>query len=220
MSATVHNLTAVLARGFEPNSMRGTERVEASRERAQLCLRRAALAAGATPHKLDSAADGAPVPKDGWHWSRSHTRGLAAACVDRAALGIDVEWYGRQNLRAAIESVHAGEWALLGCRASDVQQLDAAKKMTVRLWTAKEALIKQFGMGLAGLSRCRLQAREAERWILRFEAQLHTVHCLDLGEHALSLCATGAARNLPPTLTYVHPSPPLRQRQALSATQA
>jgi 4'-phosphopantetheinyl transferase len=138
-------------------AQKGARRVQLLRAAAREALGRCAREQGARLERLATDSRGAPLPEDGWHWSLSHTsdraRGLAAAAIARDPIGIDVE---RIHVRSA--AVHAAvldhrERALLG-------DSDEAEAFT-RAWTAKEAVLKQLGLGLGELSHCRIVARAA-----------------------------------------------------------
>jgi 4'-phosphopantetheinyl transferase len=136
----------------------GAFRVEAQRERARLALDLAFARAGAPDHRRLTTDDGKPLPNDGWHWSKSHTRDAAAAVVSAEPVGIDVEPIELRRAVRFSNVVSADEHRILG-------EIDAL--LFARLWTAKEAVLKRAGVGLAELSDCRVTAVRGPReiWI-------------------------------------------------------
>jgi hypothetical protein len=101
---------------------------------------------------------GAPLALSGWNASVADTTGLVAGLVAPGPVGLDVEWRYRPRWEAARARFdEAGELARLGADDRDA---------VLALWCAKEALLKLAGVGLAGLGRCRLVAREGERFLL------------------------------------------------------
>ncbi|MAE29492.1 MAG: 4'-phosphopantetheinyl transferase superfamily protein [Planctomycetota bacterium] len=150
--------------------------VEARRRASRRALEAAAHQAGIqlpdsayTPHEQHAAhgengvhsehrrltpprdSHGAPLPLGRHHWTVSHTRHFVAAALWTGAVGVDVE--GQRNPSAALRERAASseERAIL---ANHWQEEEAF----ARLWTAKEAVCKATGLGLAGLSRTVLRA--------------------------------------------------------------
>jgi len=167
------------------------QRHPAAREALGEVLRASAALAGA-PRSLPCedwprSASGAPAPVAGWHANFADTTGLAAALVAPVPVGLDVEWLHRPRWQAARERFReSGELALLG--ADDAPAVLA-------LWTAKEALLKLAGVGLADLGRCRLLARDGERYRLEHRARVHEVCVRANGQHLLA-CASSAPAEL------------------------
>lgn len=124
---------------------KGREVVEEQRRHARRALFHAARLAGADIAVLAQDDRGAPLPSNGWYWSLSHCASMVAGCVHRAPVGVDVE--DRRDVRAeVIERVlNPSELALFERRG---------EAGFLRAWTAKEALLKEIGLGIAGLARC------------------------------------------------------------------
>ena len=131
---------------------RGAARVARQSLHARLAVRASAEAAGARLAALDKDVDGVPLPSAGWLWSPSHSRASVAGVVHRAAVGIDVE--DAREVRAELRErvLSPAERALID--ANDTTAF-------LRVWTAKEALLKELGLGLAGLARCNVIAVES-----------------------------------------------------------
>lgn len=112
------------------------------------------------PHTLPLTRDarGRPrlhAPADGWDTNWSHSAaGLLVACGRDVDLGVDVEWTGRARPRAleiANRYFHPDEARWLGSLADP-----ARAEAFLRLWCAKEAVLKAVGVGLVfGLHRLR-----------------------------------------------------------------
>ncbi len=122
--------------------------------------------------------------------SLAHAHGLAAAVISDAPVGVDVEWLGRPRLRAARESAGRDELRLLG---------DDDASALVLLWTGKEAVLKQVGVGLSRLSRCRLlecaAPSEASReLVLGLDGVRHRVVSRALPAHWLSVASEHVVR--------------------------
>ena len=84
----------------------------------------------------------------GVHWSISHTIAYVAAVAAGRPIGIDVEGIKELDLNVMKRIASSDEWAL------NTQPID---HFSCRLWTAKEAVLKANGVGLAGLSACRIE---------------------------------------------------------------
>ena len=164
---------------------RGRERVERAREHARRALHASAELSGCAERRFEKSADDVPRPSGGWHWSVSHSHAHVAACVHRAPVGIDVE--ERRAIRPELieHALNAHELArleLLGDQGF------------LRAWTAKEALLKELGLGLAGLSRCGVrEVRGADLLLVEFETQRRLVRQLVEGQRVVSVSSADDA---------------------------
>ena len=159
------------------------ERVRSQSQGARLVLEAARRDAGAPGpadwifEKLDS---GAPAPHGRWNWSISHDAVRVAGAVFEGPIGIDLERIVLRRQALMERVLQPEEWALF--------EGDRALAFT-RAWTAKEAVLKAAGVGLAELRRCRvarvldegrLLMRHRERDLLvqqsRFENHILAVH--------------------------------------------
>ena len=175
-------LHPVLAR--VPRGRHGRAGVEASRALAQRALDHAASLARPEGERTLLAMDTerAPLPSSAggttWHWSRTNTTGLVAALVSSVPVGIDAEWLDRPRIEAALEYFDESERAALG--------LDE-RRGVLALWCAKEAVLKETRIGLAGMARVRLLAADGDRLTLGFDQERHCVRLLWEGEHVLAI---------------------------------
>lgn len=112
--------------------------------------------AGARPDGGDPRwsvdAAGVPIPWRGWQWSIAHCKRWTAAVIDDQAVGIDVESIHARRDGAIHEIASSEEIALFR---------DESWPTFFRIWTAKEAVLKAIGLGLAGLGETRVVAVES-----------------------------------------------------------
>lgn len=144
----------------------------------------AVIAAGRAGFRLDvqkKTADGAPLPWEGVHWSIAHKPDYVAGVVAREPIGIDVEPVRAYKSGLESKIASTAEWALVP---------DHGPEAFFRYWTAKEAVLKAVGLGLRGLSACRVTAIADDRH-LRLEGFGRTwlvEHCFFDG-HVAALVA-------------------------------
>ena len=108
--------------------------------------------------RLTVSESGRPYcPGAAFDFSPTHTKGLVAVAVcDRGAVGLDAE--ARRGRDTAHLLRVTDRW-FTGDEQNRVRQAlaegaDAAEEMFLRVWTAKEALVKRTGVGLAGMQHC------------------------------------------------------------------
>jgi 4'-phosphopantetheinyl transferase len=109
----------------------------------------AARRSGGVLERLSKDSDGVPLPVNGWHWSVAHKPGYVAGVAGPAPLGIDIEPVSPRNRNLFSKIASPAEWQL---------GYEEEWYLFYRFWTAKEAVLKAVGMGLKGLSRCRVVA--------------------------------------------------------------
>ena len=151
----------------------------------RVCLK-SARRLGLSLHDLPQDEKGVPQPVDGWYWSISHTRGVVGGIVYPSPVGIDVEKVQRRRKGVVQAAMSPAELDLLGgMRWSNF----------TRIWSAKEAVLKKAGCGLAELSKCLLVAVPSPRsLVLSHRDRFHYVfQCFEKG-HYVSVCADGADR--------------------------
>jgi len=137
---------------------RTPQHVADQRASARRALAESARFSGAPLDGYESDSDGRPKPNQGWHWSVSHKRHYVVAAVARNAVGVDGEEV-RPHADAAFGEIAAEpEWSRLTARDDNA---------FIKMWTAKEAVTKALGMGLAGFDGCALVRADADAWALR-----------------------------------------------------
>jgi len=158
---------------------RGRERVELQRDHARRAVRASATAQQSPIAELRKNADDVPQASRGWHWSLSHSPARVAGAVWSTSIGIDVE--ERREVRPDLVDriLNADELALFAARGEDG---------FLRTWTGKEALLKEFGVGLQALSRCRIVRVGASELEMRFDTLVRVVHQRIFDDHVVSVC--------------------------------
>ena len=158
---------------------RGRERVELQRDHARRAVWSSVAAQGSPIAELRKDADDVPQPSRGWHWSLSHSPARVAGAVWTSSIGVDVE--ERREIRTDLVQriLDDAELALFAARGEDG---------FLRTWTGKEALLKEFGVGLQALSRCRIVRVGAQELEMRFDDLPRIVHQRIRDDHVVSVC--------------------------------
>jgi 4'-phosphopantetheinyl transferase len=163
--------------------LKGADKVRFLSEFARVALKRSALRLGVVLPELKKKENGAPIPRGGIHWSLSHKSGCVAAVAAPTPVGIDIEKIRPVKEGLAERIAAPDEWHLFpGEGLSDF----------FRCWTAKEAVLKAAGVGIAGLSECRIvSAQRRERLSVVFESIFWTVRFHSFGGHLASVAVNG-----------------------------
>jgi len=161
------------------SSLRGREKVALLSGCARQALRLSAARAGVALEDISKNEDDVPLPSAGYHWSVSHKTRYVAAVVSSSPTGIDIE-----EVRPRKHSVFGyvasdEEWELCGGRSWDA---------LYRYWTAKEAVVKSAGTGLAGMRSCQVVSVPDETQILLFyQGSLRTVQQIRFDGHFVAV---------------------------------
>ena len=101
------------------------------------------------------------MPVGGVHWSLSHKSTIVGGVAAPFPVGLDLETIRPVSDALLAKVADEREW-----RLASGDRLE----MFFRFWTAKEAVLKAVGKGIAGLSRCRIiEVVDDSRMMLTFE---------------------------------------------------
>jgi 4'-phosphopantetheinyl transferase len=158
---------------------RGRERVAFLSGCARQALKLSADKAGVILQDLSKDAHDIPLPSGSHHWSVSHKTKYVAAVISGSPAGIDIEEV-RPRKRSIFSYVADDEeWGLCGGQSWDA---------LYRYWTAKEAVVKAAGTGLAGMRSCRVVSVPDETQILLFyQDSLRTVEQMRFNGHVVAV---------------------------------
>jgi 4'-phosphopantetheinyl transferase len=158
--------------------LRGRELVQAQRRRAREALALSCKASGISLGPLNKDARDAPVPFNDTYWSLSHKPRFVAAVVGPAPIGIDIE-----EITPRHEGIHAylagdEEWALA----------DRSWETLFRYWTAKEAVLKAVGVGIAHLKKARIhEILDQDNLLVDYASRLWPVRHFRFQDHIVSV---------------------------------
>jgi 4'-phosphopantetheinyl transferase len=152
---------------------------------ARVAVRLSARLSGVGPPAFAKDDRGVPQPSAGIYWSITHKPEYVAGVVAARPVGIDIE-----RMRPPAEGLYPriatpAEWRL----APQAEHT----RLFHRVWTAKEAVLKAEGIGLRGLSRCRVTAiPDHEKMRLDFDQRPWTICHHYLPTHVLALTRVAA----------------------------
>jgi 4'-phosphopantetheinyl transferase len=112
-----------------------------ARQALEICSEKGRIQLGT----LQKDANGAPLPFGGHYWSLTHKPKYVGAVISLQKTGIDIEEVRAISSPMFKRVAGDGEWQLGGSRS---------EMLFFRYWTAKEAVLKAEGVGMAGLSDC------------------------------------------------------------------
>jgi 4'-phosphopantetheinyl transferase len=162
----------------------GRAKVASLSRHARRALDRSAEWSGVQLESPQKDVNGVPLPSRGIYWSLSHKERFVAAVVGWQPVGVDLEML-RGFSRALFARVAApAEWDLAPRRDD---------RLLLRYWTAKEAVLKAVGVGLTGLSRCRVIAIENERrvTVAYGDRRWYVTHCWIGHDHLAAVTDQG-----------------------------
>ncbi|MFT7679946.1 MAG: 4'-phosphopantetheinyl transferase [Planctomycetota bacterium] len=162
------------------------ERVRSQSSGARVVLeqaRHAAEAPDSANWTFDKLPSGAPAPHGDWYWSISHDAVRVAAAVYQGPIGVDLERIVLRRQALVERVLKPEEW--------DLFVGDEALAFT-RAWTAKEAVLKAAGVGLAELRKCRVtRVLDEHRLLLSHREQKLLVQQTRFENHVLAVHVPG-----------------------------
>lgn len=150
--------------------LKGRDKVNALSRLARQALMESCSRSGLHLDAFPKNERGVPQPVAGVHWSLTHKTDRVGGVAAAWPVGLDLETIRPVREALLAKVAHADEWQLAG---GDRQ------KDFFRFWTAKEAVLKAVGKGMAGLSRCRVvEIVDETRMVLAYdETRWPVAHC-------------------------------------------
>lgn len=168
----------------DPGARQGRSRVDFLSERARDAARDSAARSSLALPGFPKDDEGAPLPCGEVFWSVTHKDRMVGGVADLAPAGLDVEFVTPRD-EALLDYIgNRAEWGILGGR-------DWGRFF--RLFTAKEAVLKRVGVGIAGLRACRAEGWCGERLVLGYEGERTEVAFFEAAGHLAAIAATGRA---------------------------
>jgi len=145
-SNLVHRIfPVILSVPLKDRELKGRERVKRLSSLARKALKISAEKCRLRLGELIKDDHGVPLPFDGHYWSLTHKPKYVGAVISLQKTGIDIEEV-RTISNPMFQKVAGDREWLLGESRSEM--------LFFRFWTAKEAVLKAEGVGMAGLSNC------------------------------------------------------------------
>ncbi len=154
---------------------------------ARQAVKASAARTGITLDRLEADASGAPLPENGYFWSVSHKPQYVAGVVSSHRVGIDLE---------ALLPVRAGMFKKIADESEWALWDSVTDLAFYRYFTAKEAVLKACGIGLTGLSACRVHriidesrlgvSYDHREWIVRHF--FHDKHIFSIAANPVPVC--------------------------------
>lgn len=129
--------------------LKGRDKVQALSRLARSALTISSERSGMTLNALPKDENGVPLPVEGVYWSLTHKSDIVGGVASPLPVGMDLETIRPVSGALLAKVADADEWQRVG---------GEQQRQFFRLWTAKEAVLKAVGKGMAGLSRCRVKA--------------------------------------------------------------
>lgn len=129
-------------------TLSGREMVKYLSRHARYALEISAKKSGIKLNDLLKDKNGAPLPFNGNYWSISHKPKYVAGVVAPSMIGVDIEKIRPCSDALLKKIADEKEWGLINS--------DPVKPF-FRFWTSKEAVLKAAGIGIKGLSGCRIE---------------------------------------------------------------
>jgi 4'-phosphopantetheinyl transferase len=162
----------------EDRRLRGRAGVQARSRRAREALALSCEASGVSLGPLTIDAHGAPIPFNNTYWSLSHKSRFVTAVVGPSPVGIDIEEVRPRNEELYGYVAGADEWALA----------DRSWTTFFLYWTAKEAVLKAVGVGIAHLKKARIHAILSQDYLLvDYDSELWPVKHFRFQDHIVAL---------------------------------
>ena len=166
---------------------KGRESVAFLRQHARKAVLKSARQYGADIPDLENDSSGAPISKNGFYWSLSHKPGYVAGVVADFPIGIDIEKIKPVRPSLFNKVMDENERKLIKT---------ASDELFYRFWTAKETVLKAVGVGLKGLSQCKIiniinktfleVSYHQTRWLI--EHTCYDNHLISVVKNAGNIC--------------------------------
>jgi 4'-phosphopantetheinyl transferase len=164
-------------------SAKGRDRVVLLSRYARKALEVSAAKSNVTLGKLLKDTNGAPLPSDGSYWSLTHKPDYVGAVVASEPTGIDIEKIRKVSAAVVRKITGSGELRLGGA--------DSPAGF-FRFWTAKEAVLKAAGVGMKGLSSCRVTRIVDETHLeAEYKGRVFSIEQLYFSEHIAAVVENG-----------------------------
>ncbi|MFH2065635.1 MAG: 4'-phosphopantetheinyl transferase superfamily protein [Pseudomonadota bacterium] len=170
----------------DKQQLKGREKVHFLSHYARVAAERSAKKSGIRLAEFIKNPKGVPLPAKGYWWSVSHKPEYVAGVVSRGKIGIDLEKIRPYTAGLEKKVADEAEWAIYPVARSD---------LLFRYWTAKEAVLKLMGIGLAGLSSCKIQKETSDNHMtVRFQDQRFQVEHITFDNHIAAVVTDDHAR--------------------------
>ena len=149
MQAATQLFPVILPVSDAAQRLNGRDKVKALSRLARSALMKSCEKMGLHLDSFPKNQKGVPLPVGGVHWSLTHKSDMVGGVAAAMPVGMDLETIRPVSDALLAKVANDDEWQLMG---GDPQSA------FFRFWTAKEAVLKAIGKGMAGLSRCRVVA--------------------------------------------------------------
>jgi 4'-phosphopantetheinyl transferase len=171
----------ILSVPSEKQQLKGREKVLFLSQYARFAAERSAKKNGISLAGFTKNEQGMPLPSMGYYWSISHKPEYVAGVVSVKKIGIDIEKIRPYSTGLEKKVADEKEWSLY--------QLDRSE-LLFRYWTAKEAVLKIAGIGLAGLSSCKIKKNTSENhMIVLFQNHEYHIEHIKFDNHVAAITA-------------------------------